>query len=148
MSLPRTLSVSGGEWSSERDWTLGFCVMIGGSAYTPCPYTRLYLCTHTLYLVQTGVGRSREQGEGESRALRGALQRHQCFLLACLCNQNTLIIFLGYNIVYIYIVFIFCLLMHLFLIFFYLSLLLRYNQDFGLVIVSAVCVLFSRSMCV
>ena len=31
MSLPRTLSVSGGEWMSWLAWTLGFCVMIGGS---------------------------------------------------------------------------------------------------------------------
>ena len=31
MSRPRTLSVSGGQWSRGLAWTLGFCVMVGGS---------------------------------------------------------------------------------------------------------------------
>ncbi len=31
MSRPRTLSVSGGEWRRGLAWTLGFCMMIGGS---------------------------------------------------------------------------------------------------------------------
>ena len=31
MSRPRTPSFSGGEWRSGLAWTLGFCVMIGGS---------------------------------------------------------------------------------------------------------------------